>query len=174
MTCEEFLHLLDTRTAPAPPVEAAWGEHAKSCPSCSLALRMERSLLAAPSWAAMPTLSPDRRARVLAKARGASLFLPSPLRLLSDSVIPALLAASFLAAIVTLFPWKALDFLPAELRDWILPSLVPFLRAWETGLAYFAPLASHPLGAGLLLAAAFTACLAAMVSLRVLSPGRLA
>jgi hypothetical protein len=119
-------------------------------------------------------LSPERKARIFAKARGSSTFLPSPLHLLVESAIPALLAASFLAAIVRLFPWKVLEFLPAELRDWILPSLVPFIRAWETGMAYFAPLAGHPLGAGLLLTAAFTACLAAMVSLRVLSPGRMA
>ena len=174
MTCEEFLMLLDSRTAAAPPADTSWLAHAGSCPSCALALRLERSLLTAPTWAAMPTLSPERKARVFAEARSSSIFLPSTLRLLVDSAIPALLAASFLVAIVSLFPWKVLEFLPAELRDWILPSLVPFIRAWETGLAYFAPLAGHPLGAGLLLAAAFTACLAAMVSLRVLSPRRLA
>jgi hypothetical protein len=170
MTCDEFLQILDTRPKSDLPLDAAWAHHANVCPSCALALRIERSLLDAPSWTPEPALSPDRRVRILAEARLSQMYLPSPLRLLEESAITALAAAAILVTSILFLPEILAGLLPENFKSWVLPSLAPVLDFIGKLSSEFAPLMKHPAGVGVALLMAFAVCLAGVMSLRVLNP----
>ena len=174
MTCEEFLNRMDARRGASLPDDSAWLDHGRDCPSCALALMMEQQLLAAPAWAPAPSLSPERRGRVLAEARIRTLYIPSPLRLFEESAVTALAVTGILVAAVLFFSRSSDRHFPAVVEDWLLPALGPVLKTLHAALSTFAPLAASPSGALFLLATAFAASLAAVLSLRVLTPRSLA
>lgn len=169
MRCDAFLDALDRHADRDLPAQAPWLDHARTCPSCALALRLERSLRDAPSWTPTPALSPERRARVLAEAKLRALHIPSPLQLLGESAVSALVVLSIMGAAAYALTGKAAGLLPDVAHGWFRPVLAPLEGALRGLVAAADPLLQSPSLVVLLAMTTFAVCLAAIFSARVVS-----
>lgn len=171
MNCEEFLLILDERLNGDPP-PAGWSDHAAACSRCALALRLERTLRAAPRWTERPHLSAQARATVIGQVAAAPLFWRRFETLAEESAATALAAAGIAAMVIFAGPalWTAT--VPETVRHALLPYLQPLLAGVRITVASFEPLLRQGWGLALLGFTAFMVLFAAVLSTRVLSPRR--
>jgi len=172
MNCREFLDLLDGRERREPP-EGIRGEHAESCPRCSFALRVERALEEAPSWAGRPVMNLEQRATVLAKARVRNLYWRQSSSLLQDAAVQSAVILVVLWLALTRLPGLLASNLPEEARESAARWVGPLAEQLDTFTRLFPPLLENPWGMALVLLSAFFITLAAVLCTRVLLPSRI-
>ena len=169
MDCALFLKTLDERGGRL-EISDEMEAHAASCGECAFALKLERELEAAPSWAERPVMAQESRARVLAGLKVAILFGRRNLSFLEDSAVTA---AVLLAVAIGLFyalPTAFGKLLPAPVRELLAPYLAELAGAVAGLRSIFSPLTQYPLGMLFIAVTAFAVFLAAVMSARVMMP----
>ncbi len=168
MRCEEFLRVLD-RHLDGDPTPSGWSDHAAGCPRCALALRLERTLRAAPRWAETPRLQPQTRATILRKVETAPLFWGHMAAMMEESAVSALVAAGIVAMLIIAGPALWQGAVPETVRATLLPYLQPLLSGARATAATFEPLVRQGWGVALLGFTGFVVLFAAALSTRALS-----
>jgi hypothetical protein len=168
MRCEDFLHILD-RQLDGDPSPTEWSDHAAACPRCAFALRIERTLRAAPRWAENPRLRPQRRAAILRKVETAPLFWGHLAAMIQESAASALVAACVVAMVIFAGPALWQGAVPETVRVAMLPYLQPLLSGARAVTTTFEPLVRQGWGAALLGFTGFVVLFAAALSTRALS-----
>lgn len=171
MTCEEFLRVLDERESRVPLLSSEQKRHAESCAGCALAVRLESELMSASAWAEAPRLPAKSRARVLARAKRATLFGWPAARLLEDSALSSLVTAVVAGAAVYVAPGLLRRVVPPKVWEVLLAYLAPVLE-WGRSIAEgFAPLSRQGWGIPLMAFALFLLVFAATLSAKALGVG---
>jgi len=168
MRCEDFLQILDQHLE-GDPSPAEWSDHAAACPRCALALRIERTLRAAPRWAETPRLQPQTRATILRKVETAPLFWGHMAAMMEESAASALVAAGIAAMVIYAGPALWQGVVPETIRVALLPYLQPLLSGARATAATFEPLVRQGWGVALLGFTGFVVLFAAALSTRALS-----
>lgn len=171
MNCNEFLQILDERLNGDPP-PAGWSDHAAACSRCALALRLERTLRAAPQWAERTRLSSRARAVVFRGVETAPLFWRRLETLAEESAAKALAAAGIAAVAIYAGPALWSSAVPETVRHAIGTHIQPLLEGLRTTAASFEPILRQGWGLPLLGLTGFVVLFAAALSARVLLPGR--
>jgi hypothetical protein len=168
MKCEDFLQILDQRLdGNTTPDE--WSDHAAACSRCAFALRLERTLRAAPRWAETARLQPRTRATILRKVETAPLFWGHMAAIMEESAASALVAAGIVAMVIYAGPALWQGAVPETVRAALLPFLQPLLNGARATAATFEPLVRQGWGVALLGFTGFVVLFAAALSTRVLS-----
>lgn len=168
MNCDDFLQILDERLDGGPP-PTEWSGHAAACPSCAMALRLERTLRAAPRWAENPRLSAQARAIIIRKIGAAPLFWSHMAAMVEESAVSALAAAGIAAIVIYAGPALWEGAVPEAVHLALLPYLQPVLNGVRTTAATFEPLLRQGWGVALLGFTGFMVLFAAALSTRALS-----
>lgn len=171
MNCDEFLQILDERLNGDPP-PAGWSDHAAACSRCALALRLERTLRAAPQWAERTHLSPRARAAVIRGVETAPVVWRRLETLAEESAATALAAAGIAAVAIYAGPALWASAVPEAVRRGLEPHIRPLLEGLRTTAASFEPILRQGWGLPLLGLTGFVVLFAAALSTRVLSPRR--
>jgi len=169
MNCRECLDLLDGLEPPL-PIPKACRDHAASCLSCALALRLEETLRAAPAWAELPRLSPESRAKVLGRAHVGRIFWERAASLLGDAALTALMILLSAVGLWFVLPSLLDSLLPAPVRQAAAGFLQPVSAFLTSLFGGFAPIVHQPLGAAFVGLSVFAVLLAAVLSVRTFSP----
>ena len=171
MNCQEFLRILDERVnGEAPP--HGWADHVATCPDCALALRLERTLRAAPTWAERPRMSPAARAAVLKRIQSAGLFWPRVAAMAEESAVRALVAAAVLFLSIAVLPGLWATTVSDGIKKALSHYAGPIFEGLLGTLVQFQPLLHQSWGLLLLGVTLFMVIFAASLSTRVLRPGR--
>ena len=171
MNCQKFLRILDERVnGEAPP--QGWADHGATCPNCALALRLERTLRAAPSWAERPRMSSAARAAVLKRIQSAGLFWPRVVAMAEESAVRALVAAAVVFVSFAVLPRLWYTTVPEGFKKALSNYAGPLLEGFRGTLVQFQPLLHQNWGLLLLGVTLFMVIFAASLSTRVLRPGR--
>ena len=168
MNCNDFLQILDERLN-GDPAPAEWSDHAASCPRCAMALRLERTLRAAPRWSENPRLSAQARATVLRKVETAPLFWRHMAAMVEESAVSALVAAAMAAMVIYGGPALWEGAVPDSVRLALLPYLQPLMNGIRATAVTFEPLLRQGWGVALLGVTGFMVLFAAALSTRALS-----
>lgn len=168
MTCEEFLRVLDARVnGEAPP--DGWLDHARGCPDCAFALKVERVMRSAPTWAEVPRLATERRALVLKAASESSYLWSHLVPNLEESAVTALGGGAFAALAFYVAPKLWASNVPEGLRTAVAPYVTPVAEGFHAIVSPFAPLLREPWGVGLLGLTGFFVLFAAVLSAKTLA-----
>ncbi len=163
MTCAEFEDLLD-RLEPGHALGAEARRHAGTCPRCAFALRLESTLVAAPSWMPRERMAAERRAFLLARARTRFWAAPDWSARLQESALSALVAVVLLGAGVFALPPLLKEVLPPSLYEAAAAAVSPLVGEVAP---LFAPLAATGAGLALLVFCGYALCFAASLGASV-------
>ena len=167
MTCDEVIKALDERE-PGAQVPAECTAHARQCPQCAFALRLELALQEAPRWSPRPALSADARRRVLEKASPAGGFWTLIQGIFEESAITAATLLLLIVAGGFLLPSVLKSTLKPETLEAAGRALAPVLVPLQAFLSDFSPLMRQAGGVAILALAAFALLFAAVFTARMM------
>jgi hypothetical protein len=167
MTCDEVIKAIDERE-PGAQVPAECFAHARECPDCAFALRLELALQEAPAWSPKPSLSAAARGRVLKKAGAATGFGTLVQGIFEESAVTAGALLLLVVAGAFLLPSVLRNTLKPEALDAARRTLAPVLAPLQDFLSQFSPMMHRAGGLVLLALAGFAILFAAVFTARMM------
>ena len=167
MTCEEVIKAIDERE-PGAQVPAGCFAHARECPECAFALRLELALQDAPAWSPRPSLSAAARSQVLKKAGPGTGLWTLVQGVFEESAVTAGTLLLLVVAGGFLLPSVLRNTLKPEALDAARRALAPVLTPLQDFLSQFSPMMHQAGGLALLALAGFALLFAAVFTARMM------